>query len=120
MGWEENAAAEFDSALNNWRDLIPEHCMYLPPIEILWGITERGTVRWDPARADPVFFDQSVALHCKYYHLQIFIHRPFIPMVRKSASTVGVVFYALLAIGANNLPGVAVASNLYKCGARVC
>jgi hypothetical protein len=45
-------------------------------------------VRWDPARQDPVFFDQSVALHCAYYHLQILIHRPFIPMIRKSAPTV--------------------------------
>ncbi|KAJ7905864.1 fungal-specific transcription factor domain-containing protein [Mycena leptocephala] len=67
--WEENAAAEFDSALNNWRDQIPDH------------------LRWDSKREDPVFFDQSVALHCNYYHLQILIHRPFIPMLRKSAPT---------------------------------
>ncbi|KAJ7495520.1 fungal-specific transcription factor domain-containing protein [Mycena latifolia] len=67
--WEENVVAELDSALNRWRDQVPEH------------------LRWDPTRVDPVFFDQSVALHCHYSHLQILIHRPFIPMVRKSAPT---------------------------------
>ncbi|KAJ7171366.1 fungal-specific transcription factor domain-containing protein [Mycena filopes] len=67
--WEENIVAELDSALNRWRDQVPEH------------------LRWDPAQVDPVYFDQSVALHCAYYHLQILIHRPFIPMVRKSAPT---------------------------------
>ncbi|KAJ7926737.1 fungal-specific transcription factor domain-containing protein [Mycena leptocephala] len=67
--YEEKAVAEFDSALNTWRDQIPEH------------------LRWDPRRADPVFFDQSVALYCGYYHLQILIHRQFIPVVRKFATT---------------------------------
>ncbi|KAJ7495523.1 fungal-specific transcription factor domain-containing protein [Mycena latifolia] len=65
--WEENVVVELDSALNRWRDEVPEH------------------LRWDPARTDPVFFDQSVALHCHYSHLQILIHRPFIPTMRKSA-----------------------------------
>ncbi|KAJ7610745.1 fungal-specific transcription factor domain-containing protein [Mycena polygramma] len=69
VGWEDKAVAELDSALNNWHDQIPDH------------------LRWDPARADPVFFDQSVSLYCAYYHLQILIHRPFIPMIRKSAPT---------------------------------
>ncbi|KAF8179593.1 hypothetical protein K438DRAFT_2021624 [Mycena galopus ATCC 62051] len=67
--WEESAVAELDSSLNHWRDRIPEH------------------LRWNPTRKDQVFFDQSVALHCAYYHLQILIHRPFIPMLRKSAPT---------------------------------
>ncbi|KAJ7664065.1 fungal-specific transcription factor domain-containing protein [Mycena rosella] len=67
--WEENVVAELDSALNQWRDQVPEH------------------LRWDSGRADPVFFDQSVALQCHYSHLQMLIHRPFIPMVRKSAPT---------------------------------
>ncbi|KAJ7056003.1 fungal-specific transcription factor domain-containing protein [Mycena amicta] len=67
--WEENVVAELDSALNGWRDRVPEH------------------LRWDPHRADPVFFDQSVALQCGYHHLQILVHRPFIPMMRKSAPT---------------------------------
>ncbi|KAJ7876034.1 fungal-specific transcription factor domain-containing protein, partial [Mycena leptocephala] len=67
--WEEDVAVELDSALNRWRDQVPEH------------------LRWDAARADLVFFDQSVALHCVYCQLQILIHRPFIPMVRKSPPT---------------------------------
>ncbi|KAJ7764189.1 fungal-specific transcription factor domain-containing protein [Mycena maculata] len=67
--WEEQVVAELDSALNRWRDEVPAHLC------------------WDPTRADALFFDQSVALHCAYYHLQILIHRPFIPMVRTSAPT---------------------------------
>ncbi|KAF7368513.1 Zn(2)-C6 fungal-type domain-containing protein [Mycena venus] len=67
--WEESAVAELDSSLNDWRGQMPEF------------------LRWDPARKDQVFFNQSVALHCAYYHLQILIHRPFIPMLRKSGPT---------------------------------
>ncbi|KAJ6460653.1 fungal-specific transcription factor domain-containing protein, partial [Mycena vitilis] len=69
QGWEDKAVVELDSALNKWRDQVPEH------------------LRWDPMRADPVFFDQSVALHCAHCQLQILIHRPFIPMIRKAAPT---------------------------------
>ncbi|KAJ7061352.1 fungal-specific transcription factor domain-containing protein [Mycena amicta] len=67
--WEENTVAELDSALNTWRDLVPEH------------------LHWDPERVDSVFFDQSVALQCGYHYLQVLIHRPFIPMMRTSAPT---------------------------------
>ncbi|KAJ7175176.1 fungal-specific transcription factor domain-containing protein [Mycena crocata] len=67
--WQESAVAELDSALNSWRDQVPEH------------------LRWNPAHADPTFFDQSVALHCGYYQLQILIHRSFIPVGTKSAPT---------------------------------
>ncbi|KAJ6481207.1 fungal-specific transcription factor domain-containing protein [Mycena vitilis] len=63
-GWEKYARADLDSALDNWHAQIPAH------------------LRWDPARADAVFFDQSVALHCAYYHLRIFLHRP---LLRKDA-----------------------------------
>ncbi|KAJ7631325.1 fungal-specific transcription factor domain-containing protein [Mycena polygramma] len=65
-GWEKYARADLDSALDNWHAQIPVH------------------LRWDPARADAVFFDQSVALHCAYYHLRIFLHRP---LLRKNAPT---------------------------------
>src|ERR1700761_2308652 len=41
------------------------------------------TVRWDPSREDPLFFSQSATLYATYYHLQILIHRPFIPTPRK-------------------------------------
>ncbi|KAJ6496048.1 fungal-specific transcription factor domain-containing protein [Mycena sanguinolenta] len=64
--WDEYAVPELDSALNRWREEIPDH------------------LRWNPARQDPVFFDQSVALHGWYYSIQILIHRPLIPMARKS------------------------------------
>ncbi|KAJ7450938.1 fungal-specific transcription factor domain-containing protein [Mycena galericulata] len=67
--WEEHLVAELDSALNKWVDLIPAH------------------LRWDPNRADPVFFRQSTALYSSYYFLQMTIHRPFIPMVRQAAPT---------------------------------
>ncbi|KAJ7692819.1 fungal-specific transcription factor domain-containing protein [Mycena olivaceomarginata] len=59
--WEEYAVPELDSALDSWHEQIPDH------------------LAWDPARKDPVFFAQSVALHCWYYSVQILIHRPFIP-----------------------------------------
>ncbi|KAJ7656527.1 fungal-specific transcription factor domain-containing protein [Mycena polygramma] len=65
-GWEKYARADLDSALDNWYERIPAH------------------LRWDPAPADAVFFDQSVALHCAYYHLRIFLHRP---LLRKNAPT---------------------------------
>src|ERR1700722_1589719 len=42
----------------------------------------RELVRWDPNRENEVFFSQSVALYASYYHLQILIHRPFIPTPR--------------------------------------
>ncbi|KAJ7314901.1 fungal-specific transcription factor domain-containing protein [Mycena albidolilacea] len=64
--WEAQAIAELDSALNVWRDRIPEH------------------LRWDSMRGDTVFFDQSVALYCSFYYVQIMIHRPFISVLRRS------------------------------------
>ncbi|KAJ7494849.1 fungal-specific transcription factor domain-containing protein [Mycena galericulata] len=81
---EEQFVAELDSALNRWRDQVPDH------------------LSWDPARADPVFFDQSVALNCAYYTLQILIHRSFIPTLHKAAPT--------------RLPSLAVCTN----AARAC
>ncbi|KAF8198786.1 hypothetical protein K438DRAFT_1672236 [Mycena galopus ATCC 62051] len=62
--WIEQAVAELDSALNLWRNQIPEHLL------------------WDPAREDAAFFDQSVFLHCSFYFFQIIIHRPRIPKLR--------------------------------------
>ncbi|KAJ7144637.1 fungal-specific transcription factor domain-containing protein [Mycena epipterygia] len=68
-GWEEDFVADLDSALNRWREQVPEHLL------------------WDPERTDPVFFDQSVALYCGYCNLQILVHRSFIPTVRKAPPT---------------------------------
>ncbi|EGO24230.1 hypothetical protein SERLADRAFT_437842 [Serpula lacrymans var. lacrymans S7.9] len=63
--WEQHIVAELDSALNKWIDAVPDH------------------LRWDPNREDDRFFMQSACLYSMYYHLQILIHRPFIPSPRK-------------------------------------
>ncbi|KAF8971207.1 fungal-specific transcription factor domain-containing protein [Flammula alnicola] len=61
---EQQVIAELDSAMNNWMDSVPSH------------------LRWNPNCDNPLFLKQSAALHATYYHLQIFIHRPFIPSPR--------------------------------------
>ncbi|KAJ6454714.1 hypothetical protein C8R47DRAFT_221459 [Mycena vitilis] len=53
--------AELDSALNQWLDSIPDH------------------LRWDPNRQQEPFATQSACLYTGYYHVQIQIHRSFIP-----------------------------------------
>lgn len=63
--WEQHIVAELDSALNKWVDSVPDH------------------LRWDPTREHRIFFVQSASLYSTYYHLQILIHRPFIPSPRK-------------------------------------
>ncbi|KAF4613756.1 hypothetical protein D9613_007374 [Agrocybe pediades] len=63
--WEQHIVAELDSALNKWVDSVPDH------------------LRWDPNREDENFFNQSVLLYAAYYHVQILIHRPFIPSPSK-------------------------------------
>ncbi|KAI0666613.1 fungal-specific transcription factor domain-containing protein [Trametes maxima] len=65
--WEERIVAELDSALNKWIDTVPDH------------------LRWDPHREDTTLLNQSAALYCKYYQTQIFVHRPFLPSLRKSS-----------------------------------
>ncbi|KAK2459718.1 hypothetical protein APHAL10511_008252 [Amanita phalloides] len=66
--WEQHIVAELDSALNRWVDCVPDF------------------LRWDPKREDPQFFQQSVLLYTTYYHLQILVHRPFIPSSRKPSA----------------------------------
>ncbi|KAK0466105.1 fungal-specific transcription factor domain-containing protein [Desarmillaria tabescens] len=58
--WEQQIVVELDSALDKWVDSIPEH------------------LRWDPDRADSLHFHQSAFLLLLCYHLQMFIHLPFI------------------------------------------
>ncbi|KAJ6541636.1 fungal-specific transcription factor domain-containing protein [Mycena capillaripes] len=60
--------AELDSALNTWVDSIPSH------------------LRWDP-NLEGIFLDQSATLYMTYYHLQILIHRPFIPSPGEAPTT---------------------------------
>ncbi|KAG6819032.1 hypothetical protein H0H93_016104 [Arthromyces matolae] len=61
QNWEERIVSELDSALNNWTATLPDH------------------LRWDPTRPDELFFNQSASLFCFYQHIQILLHRPFIP-----------------------------------------
>lgn len=43
-------------------------------------------VRWDPNRENDDFFNQSVSLFTSFYHVQILIHRPFIPSPSKPSA----------------------------------
>ncbi|EAU90888.1 nucleus protein [Coprinopsis cinerea okayama7 len=61
---EQQIIAELDTAMNNWMDSLPEH------------------LKWNPGPKNPLFLQQSSALHATYYHIQILIHRPFIPSPR--------------------------------------
>ena len=40
-------------------------------------------VRWEPLQDNEIFYDQSVVLYATYHHLQISIHRSFIPSPHK-------------------------------------
>ncbi|KAF8628855.1 hypothetical protein AX15_003649 [Amanita polypyramis BW_CC] len=57
---EQRLVAEVDSAMNQWKDGLPDH------------------LKWDPHREDRATFEQSAILHGLYYQLQIQIHRPFL------------------------------------------
>ncbi|KAJ6453213.1 fungal-specific transcription factor domain-containing protein [Mycena vitilis] len=59
--------AELDLALNKWAESIPSH------------------LRWDPNLEGP-FLDQSTSLFMNYYHVQMMIHRPFIPAPGEASS----------------------------------
>jgi hypothetical protein len=75
--WEQRIVSELNSALNQWVDSVPDHRAHYivsPPANFAY----LRTVRWDPAREDLIFFDQSALLWAAYYQLQIMIHRPFI------------------------------------------
>ncbi|KAJ6581532.1 fungal-specific transcription factor domain-containing protein [Mycena capillaripes] len=64
---EKRILVELDAALNKWMDEIPDH------------------LRWNPTHENADFFEQSVALYCSYYQLQILIHRAYIPSPKKMA-----------------------------------
>lgn len=86
--WEERIVAELDSLLNKWIDTLPDHCKslhYRHPSPPSLKCGRHHKVRWDPHREDLVFLNQSSVLYMKYYQLQIFIHRPFLPTSRKSS-----------------------------------
>ncbi|KAG5729774.1 hypothetical protein E4T56_gene936 [Termitomyces sp. T112] len=67
---DQNIIMDLDSKLNDWMDSVPDH------------------LRWDPTSKNKLFLQQSATLYATYYHLQIFVHRPFIPSFRnKSINT---------------------------------
>ncbi|KAF7338243.1 Zn(2)-C6 fungal-type domain-containing protein [Mycena venus] len=51
----------FDSQLNSWLLEIPPHLV------------------WDPERKNLLHFNQSALLYAGFYHVQIMVHRPYIP-----------------------------------------
>ncbi|VDC05616.1 unnamed protein product [Peniophora sp. CBMAI 1063] len=55
--WVTRTTAHIDSLLNNWAESVPEH------------------LRWDPKRADDLFFCQSAHLYLLYHELRIMVHR---------------------------------------------
>jgi len=55
--------------MNSWMDSVPDH------------------LRWNPSSKKKLFLKQSAALYATYYHLQILIHRPFIPSFRNPSPT---------------------------------
>ncbi|KAF8518234.1 fungal-specific transcription factor domain-containing protein [Gautieria morchelliformis] len=69
--WAQNTVVELDTALNQWLETVPEHL--------------RWDLRWDPSNEFSVFFQQSAILYATYYHIQILVHRPFIPRPGKPA-----------------------------------
>ncbi|KAJ7511776.1 fungal-specific transcription factor domain-containing protein [Mycena galericulata] len=71
--------AEFDSALNQWVDSIPDE------------------LRWDPHRKDLIRLNQSASVYATYY---ILLHRPFIPSPGNHSSLSSISFPSL-AICAN-------------------
>lgn len=65
--FELKVVTELDSALNKWVDSIPDH------------------LRWNPKNENELWRNQSIVLYSHYYHLQILIHRPFIPSPKKAS-----------------------------------
>ncbi|KAJ7598641.1 fungal-specific transcription factor domain-containing protein [Mycena floridula] len=66
--WEKNNLDLFDSAINQWVEYLPDH------------------LRWNPDNANSEFLGQALQLHTSLYHLQILVHRPFLPRPGKEAS----------------------------------
>ncbi|GJE98254.1 fungal-specific transcription factor domain-containing protein [Phanerochaete sordida] len=67
---QQEIVSSLDSALNKWMDSVPEH------------------LRWDPNIESDIHLHQSAWLYSSYYHVQILIHRSFIPLPTKSSTLV--------------------------------
>uniref|UniRef100_A0A8H7XZE5 Transcription factor domain-containing protein n=1 Tax=Psilocybe cubensis TaxID=181762 RepID=A0A8H7XZE5_PSICU len=76
--WEGRMVAELDSAMNKWKESLPDHCAYTSPLWISYLSAQRLVVKWEPERQDLLFFHQSVDLHVTYNYVQIQIHRPYL------------------------------------------
>ncbi|KAJ7598696.1 hypothetical protein C8J56DRAFT_881289 [Mycena floridula] len=59
--WEKTNLVLLDSAINHWIENLPDHLL------------------WNPDQTNPEFFVQSLKLYTSFYHLQILLHRPFLP-----------------------------------------
>lgn len=95
--WEQDIISEIDSALNAWKDSVPDHRKLLKLIGMCRDVHLRLSVRWDPHREDHIFFHQSVFLWGAFYGLQINVHRTFIPSPRTTS--------------VNSLPSLAICTN---------
>ncbi|KAJ7091171.1 fungal-specific transcription factor domain-containing protein [Mycena epipterygia] len=73
-------AEQWHQQVNNWIDSLPDH------------------LRWDPHRENFIFSQQSASLYVSYFHIQIFIHRPFLPVPGRSSP----LSYPSLAVCANS------------------
>ncbi|KIK65054.1 hypothetical protein GYMLUDRAFT_383150 [Collybiopsis luxurians FD-317 M1] len=89
---EDHVVQELNAALSHWVDEVPDH------------------LRWDPNRANSLFFEQSSLLYCAYYFTQTHVHRPFIASVDstvarnqlgKSQKRYSLMSYTSLAVCAN-------------------
>lgn len=68
-------------------DSVPDHRECVP--SNICTIAEKCLfeVRWNSKNEDDLFMKQSATLYATYYHLQILIHRPFIPSFRNPSPT---------------------------------
>ncbi|KAF5328397.1 hypothetical protein D9619_013322 [Psilocybe cf. subviscida] len=104
---KQSIVAELDSKLNKFADSVPEH------------------LKWDPANPSDVFFTQSASLHGLYYHVQILVHRSFIPSPTKPSpmAVFTSAMVLLLSIWGSRLTGLSALSSgtqrdvedVYKC-----
>ncbi|KIY73718.1 hypothetical protein CYLTODRAFT_365239 [Cylindrobasidium torrendii FP15055 ss-10] len=63
--WGQNVAVVLDSELNKWMDSLPPR------------------FRWSESNPDLTAFDQSMILYSTYFLVQMQIHRPFMPAIRR-------------------------------------
>jgi hypothetical protein len=76
---EHEIVSELDSEMNGFLESLPPHCSFKCVSCYELSLTYLS-VQWDPNNPDDFFFHQSAILHISYYHVQIFIHKPFMPI----------------------------------------